>query len=211
MGLGYGVCAVGLCRDWEFVWGNLIIALPLVFVVTMVGFGLWRRCEKPVVRVGESVPPIPPSTPSAGPPSIPGNKAQDFVTQAFSSPVPPPISESTEAQPSGPRYSKLVLWAFGFATLGWLLFFTGPIIGCVLGWVALKQIKKSETPLKGRGFAVFAALQAPVLLIAGMLGGGTFGLWEENLMPLPFPIAILALSALIFVLIRLVYKLMDIR
>lgn len=180
---------LGLFALGNLLGGNLILGLPVGFVAAVVGCGIWRRHLTPPVPKA----PEPPS------------KAQSFASEATA--TPPPLT----AEPPEPKYSKLSLWAFGFATLGWLFLFTGPVIGCVLGWFALKQIKDSKTPLRGRGLAAFAALQAPIILVSGLLGGGTYALWNENVLPLPYPIALLALASLVFVAIRIVYRLAKVK
>lgn len=114
--------------------------------------------------------------------------------------------EESETTDEAPRNSAWALWAFGFATIGWGLLFIGPLVGCVLGWIALARIEKSEKPLKGRGMALFAALQAPLVLIVGALGASAYALWAEDLLPIPFAFGILALAAAVFFGLRLVFR-----
>ncbi|MFT4636912.1 MAG: hypothetical protein ACI8T1_000220 [Verrucomicrobiales bacterium] len=211
----------GLVAIGNLFGGNPVVAIPLGFVAAAVGFGIWRRgpSKKPIDSVAGDVPP---SKEGPGLATKLGRSAAkmgrstakmgQFVAQKF--PSKRASSLSSETPPDidlGPRYSKLALWAFGFATLGWALFFAGPVIGCVLDWMALSHIKKSDGNLKGRSFASFAALQAPVIIATGVLGVGAFGLWYEDFMPLPFPIAILSLAALVFVVIRIFFRLAKVR
>lgn len=114
---------------------------------------------------------------------------------------------SADASAPMPPFDSFAIAAFLCATVGWALFGIGSLVGCFLGWMALSRIEKSEAKPRGRGLALFAALQAPVFLVTSALGIGAFLLWDNDLVPVPLSISVLILAAFVFVGIALFLRL----
>ncbi len=200
------VVAIVLITSGPFI----LLGLPLAFAVSLVSIGLLRRQEPEKVTESEEEPPSPltdlarsafarirswiPKRSKVPRPSAQGFAATDVHT------------ESISAEPRGPAWSRLAIVAFAFATIGWFLFLVGPLIGCVLGWIALLQIKRSESEKKGRRLALFAAVQVPLVVLIGGLGGAAFGLWDHGEMPFDYPVTFLILAVLVFLGARFIFK-----
>ncbi len=205
-----GSAIVGFVAMLMILSGNVLVGLPLAAVAAAVGCGIWRRREAKT------------STP-------------------FSSQSPPPSMPHTQksASVSGerePGFSGLAIVALAFAMLGWLpiideLVFDGffrsasslsvnamemliagaPIIGSVLGWISLYRINRAEPRPKGRRCALFAALQAPVIAVTWLLGVAAFLQWEAGFHIAPLTFTILLLTALVFLLIRILFYMAGLR
>ena len=110
-----------------------------------------------------------------------------------------------------PKWSLLAIAAFVCATVGWVFFMTGPVVGCVLGWIALVRVKRADGRLKGRRLALFAALQAPLLLLPGLLATPVVTLWDQGLMPLSYAISLFILALLVFIGARMVLRIAGVK
>ena len=191
----------------------LLVVFPLVIVVWIYyGLGFWRRRDEEDLSVCEE---DDPGTEDRGPEK--SGKASLLgqtkgVTKRAGVAITTRFANAREAtakwmEPKEGGYSKLALTAFGFATLGWIVPFVGPIVGCILGWIALFQMRRSQLSLKGRGFALFAALLAPIVLVLFGFGGLLFALGELRPDWSSSPMALLVLAALVFVALRLLFLL----
>lgn len=213
------VAALGVASLIFLLTGNLLVALPLSLLTLLYGTGLWRRrnhshhpvSEPEVVaqceRTGEDD-----AESSSSKKALLWTKAKGAAWKAKTF-VQAKVAakDRDKASDNRPPISHLAVWAFAFATLGWSLLLVGPILGSVLGWLALSRIKQSETPLRGRGLALFAALQAPIILIVGGLAASFVALGYSQMIHVPYPIALLILAGLAFLGVRMVLRLANVR
>ena len=204
--------------------GGVLLTTGLPFLLILwvfYGAGLWRRREEGASQFSEEVP----ATESAEPSDVTSDGGASLGSlwartkmgaKRAGAATSSKLAGAGQAtanwmKPREGAYSKLALTAFGLATLGWIIPVVGPVIGCVLGWIALFKMRNAETPLKGRGIALFAALLVPALIILGGLGGGLVALGEFRPDLASSPVTVLILVGTVFLALRVVFRLAGCR